>query len=96
MEDLRKHVNEVLDEAHEKDKGDIKIKKIRRNVEKRMNLERGALKVYKSSITQMCLSYVEVRHHTFSHTQILQREREKDKTKTHHRYTGTGGKEERG
>ena len=93
---MRKHVNEVLDEAHEKDKGDIKIKKIRRNVEKRMNLERGALKVYKSSITQMCLSYVEVRHHTFSHTQILQREREKDKTKTHHRYTGTGGKEERG
>ena len=80
---MRKHVNEVLDEAHEKDKGDIKIKKIRRNVEKRMNLERGALKVYKSSITQMCMSYVEVRHHTFSHTQIHQRERER-KTKQKH------------
>ena len=60
LDELRRHVNAVLDEAQDEDKADIKIKKVRRNVEKRMKLERGALKSRKSTITQICVSYVEV------------------------------------
>ena len=66
LDEVRFHVHNFMDNSMVEDKADIRIKDVRRHVEKKMKLARGALKTHKQTIVNVCTSYVMVRLHSFT------------------------------